>query len=82
LPTVRFTDSKAGNPVGTTGINVFTSASCYNSGTPQRWGDYSQTSVDPGPGSVSSTTTKVFWIDNETVPSVNFWSTEIAKIAY
>ncbi len=81
-PSEHFADSNGGNPSGVSGINVFTSASCYNSGAPQRWGDYSQTSVDPGPGSVANTNTKVFWIDNETVPSINFWSTEISKIAY
>jgi hypothetical protein len=81
-PSEHFADNNGGNPSGATGINVFTGASCYNTGAPQRWGDYSQVSVDPGPGAVSSTTTKVFWIDNETVPSLNSWSTEIAKIAY
>ena len=81
-PGMHFADNNGGNPSGTSGINVLTSASCYTSGSPQRWGDYSQVSIDPGPGTVSNTNTKIFWPVNETVPSVNFWSTEIAKIAY
>ncbi len=82
LASERFTDNNGGNPAGSTGINVFTSASCYNGVGTNRWGDYSQTSLDPGTGSVASTTTKTFWIDNETIPSANFWSTEIAKMKY
>jgi hypothetical protein len=82
LPSERFTDNNGSNPVNSTGINVFTSASCYNTGTPQRWGDYSQTTVDPGSGVTANSNTKIFWIDNETVPSLNFWSTEIAKMKY
>lgn len=82
LPTERFADNNGGNPGAGSGLNVFTSASCYNTGGTARWGDYSQVSVDPGPGTVANTNTKVFWIDNETVPSVNFWSTEIANMKY
>lgn len=81
-PSEHFADGNGGNPVNVSGINVFTSASCYNTGAPQRWGDYSQVSVDPGTGSVANTNTRIFWIDNETVPTLNSWSTEIAKIAY
>jgi hypothetical protein len=81
-PSVHFADNNGGSPSGVSGINVFTSASCYTTGSPQRWGDYSQVSYDPGPGTVSNTNSKIFWIDNETVPSVNFWSTEIANIKY
>jgi hypothetical protein len=79
---MHFADNNGGNPANVAGIYVFTSASCYTSGTPQRWGDYSQVSIDPGPGTVSNLGTKIFWIDNEIVPSANFWSTEIAKITY
>jgi hypothetical protein len=82
LASERFTDNNGGNPVSATGINVFTSASCYTGVGTSRWGDYSQTSIDPGTGAVSSTGTKIFWIDNETIPSANFWSTEIAKMTY
>jgi len=82
FPSMHFADNNGSNPVGGSGINVFTGASCYNTGSPQRWGDYSQVSVDPGAGTVANTNTKIFWIDNEIVPSVNFWSTEIAKITY
>jgi hypothetical protein len=79
---MRFTDNNGGNPGGATGINVFTSASCYTGAGTSRWGDYSQTSIDPGSGSVANTNTKIFWIDNETIPSANFWSTEIGKEIY
>jgi hypothetical protein len=84
LPSVHFADNNGGNPVNASGINVFTSASCmsFSGGGVSRWGDYSQVSVDFGPGTVANTSTKIFWIENETVPSVNFWSTEIAKINY
>ena len=81
-PGEHFTDNNGGNPSGASGLYVFTSASCYTTGNPQRWGDYSQVSVDPGPGTVANLGTKIFWIDNEIVPSVNFWSTEIAKITF
>jgi hypothetical protein len=82
LPAIRFADNNGGNPANSSGINVFTSASCYNTGTPQRWGDYSQTTADPGSGTLASGSTKVFWIDNETVPSANFWSTRVSKMKY
>jgi hypothetical protein len=82
LPSEMFADNNGSNPGAGSGINVFQSASCYTTGSPQRWGDYSQVSVDPGPGTVANTNTKIFWIDNEKVPSANFWSTEIAKITY
>jgi len=80
---MRYVDNNGGDPSGAgVGINVYTSASCYNTGTPYRWGDYSSTTLDPGTGSKSSTGTETFWIDNETTPSLNDWSTEIAKITY
>jgi len=82
LASERYADNSAGNPFGATGINVFTSASCYTGVGTSRWGDYSSTGLDPGTGATSSSTTKIFWIDNETIPSANFWSTEIAKITY
>jgi hypothetical protein len=81
-PSMHFADNKSGNPTSGAGVNVFTGASCYTSGSPARWGDYSQVSVDPGSGALSSTTSKIFWIDNEVVPSASFWSTEIAKILF
>ncbi len=81
-PGEHFADNNGGNPSGAAGLYVFTSASCYTSGSPQRWGDYSQVSVDFGPGPFANLGTKTFWIDNEIVPSVNFWSTEIAKIIF
>jgi hypothetical protein len=87
LPSEHFTDNNGVNPSGVSGINVFTSASCYNNTNPppnnvSRWGDYSQTSIDPGTGTVSNINTGIFWTDNETVPSVSFWSTEVGEIVY
>jgi hypothetical protein len=87
LPSEYFADNNGSNPGPGSGINVFTSASCYNNTNPppnnvSRWGDYSQTSVDPGTGAISSTNTGIFWTDNETVPSVSFWSTEVGEIVY
>ena len=82
-PSEVFADNNGANPNGTAQhLYVFTSASCYNTSGTARWGDYSQVSIDPGPGPVANTNTRIFWIDNETVPSVNFWSTEIAKLNY
>jgi hypothetical protein len=79
---VRFADNNGSNPAGISGINVFTSASCYTGAGTSRWGDYSQTSIDPGKGTVANTNTKIFWIDNETIPSANFWSTQIGEEIY
>jgi hypothetical protein len=81
-PGEHFRDNNGGDPSSSGGLYVFTSASCYNTSGTARWGDYSQVSVDPGPGAVANLGTKIFWIDNEIVPSVNFWSTEIAKITW
>jgi hypothetical protein len=77
-----FADNKFGNPVNSTGSNLFQSASCYTGVGTSRWGDYSQTTLDPGPGAQANTNLKIFWIDNETIPSANFWSTEVAKVPY
>ena len=82
LASERVTDNNGGNPGGATGINVFTSASCYNGVGTSRWGDYSQTSADPGTGALSSAGNGVFWIDNETISGANFWSTEVAEIVF
>ncbi len=82
LASVHVTDNNGGNPANATGINVFTSASCYNGVGTSRWGDYSQTSADPGTGALSSAGSGVFWIDNETIPSANFWSTEVAEVVF
>jgi hypothetical protein len=82
-PSEVFADNNGGNPSGTfQHLYVFTSASCASTSGTSRWGDYSQVSIDPGPGPVSNLNTKIFWIDNETMPGVNFWSTEIAKLNY
>ena len=79
---VHFADNNGGNPSGISGVNVFTSASCYTGVGTSRWGDYSQVSLDPGTGTVSNLASGVYWIDNETIPSANFWSTEIAAVNY
>jgi hypothetical protein len=78
----RFADNNGGNPGAGSGVTVFTSASCYTGVGTNRWGDYSQVSYDPGTGTIANTNTATFWIDNETIPSANFWSTEIAKMKY
>jgi hypothetical protein len=79
---LRFADNNGGNPAPGAGVTVFTSASCYTGIGTNRWGDYSQVSYDPGTAATANTNTAIFWIDNETVPSANFWSTEIAKMKY
>jgi hypothetical protein len=81
-PSEMVADNNGSNPGAGSGAFVLTSASCYNTSGTARWGDYSQISVDPGTGTVSNLNTKIFWGDNEIVPSSNFWSTEIAKILY
>ncbi len=82
LPSEMFADNNGSNPGPGSGIFVFTSASCANTSGTSRWGDYSQVTVDPGPGAVANTNTRIFWGVNETMPGVNFWSTEIAKLLY
>jgi hypothetical protein len=82
LASMYFTDNKVSTPSGPTGYNVFQSASCYTGVGTSRWGDYSQTSVDWGTGSTITFSPKNYWITNETIPSANFWSTEVGKIAY
>jgi len=77
-----FADNKTGNPANSTGTNIFQSASCYTGVGTSRWGDYSQTTLDPGPGTQSNLGTKIFWITNETIPSASFWSTEVAKVPF
>jgi len=67
---------------GSSMISVFQSANCYNGSGVARWGDYSQTSVDPGTTVPSTLNSDLFWGANETVPSVNFWSTEVFKAKY
>jgi hypothetical protein len=78
----RFADNNGGNPGPGSGLTAFTSASCYTGVGVNRWGDYSQVSYDPGTGTTANTNSHIFWIDNETIPSANFWSTEIAKMNY
>src|ERR1700686_1699301 len=78
-PSEMVADNNGTNPGPGSGAFVLTSASCMNTSGVSRWGDYSQISVDPGAGTVSNLNTKIFWGDNEIVPSVNFWSTEIGK---
>lgn len=82
LPSEHYVDNSAGNPVDAPGIAVYTSASCYNTGSPFRWGDYSSITLDYGSGTRAVNTTKLFWVDNETTPNLNVWSTEVGKVAY
>jgi hypothetical protein len=82
LPSEYFADNNGTNPGPGSGLDILTGTSCYNTGSPQRWGDYSQVTVDPGTGTVSNTNTGIFWGVNEIVNSLNFWTTEIANIKY
>jgi hypothetical protein len=77
-----YTDNKTSNPAGSTGINVFQSAGCYTGSGTSRWGDYSSTTLDPGSGTRSVTTTNIYWIDNEDILNASAWSTEIAKVPF
>jgi hypothetical protein len=72
-----YADNKAGNPTNSTGAQrVYVSPSCYTGVGTSRWGDYSQTTFD------FSAASPTFWIKNESIPSANFWSTKVAKVAY
>jgi hypothetical protein len=81
-PAIRFTgklptDGVISGPVGTT---AYVSPACltgnYDSNFGlQRWGDYSQSTSDPG---VSGQ----FWIDNETVPTTSSWGTVITAVHF
>ncbi len=79
---VRFTGKLSTDPVisGAKGTVLFTSPTCLtgnfdsNFGE-QRWGDYSQVSVDPS-------TAKTFWIINETIPSTGDWGTRVGKVHF
>ena len=67
----------ASDPAGTTESPdiVQTSSSTYNlgSGTPKRWGDYSQTVVDP-------TDNMTFWTFQEYANSTNSWGLRVIKL--
>ncbi len=65
----------SGGSAFSTPADFITSASNYSRGsTPDRWGDYSMTTVDPCDG-------QTFWTIQEYVPSTNAWGVRIAKIA-
>lgn len=82
-PSIRFTGKLPTDGV-ISGVGIgtvaYTSPACLsgnydsNFGV-QRWGDYSQSSSDPG---VSGQ----FWIDNETVPTTSSWGTRIVSIHF
>jgi hypothetical protein len=80
-PQVRFNGKLSTDPVISGGGSLlFQSAACLSGNFDpnfgeQRWGDYSQVSVDP-------VTAKTFWIINETVPNTAFWSTEVGKVHF
>ena len=77
-----YADNRLATPLNATGINVFTGTCWTGTGT-SRWGDYSQTSVDWGTGSIFNTVTKPFWITNEYFNNVSgAWSTEVAKVPF
>ena len=72
-----FADNRVANPSGNNVSNrIYVSPSCYTGVGTSRWGDYSQTTYD------FSASTPTFWITNESIPSANFWSTKVAKVAY
>jgi hypothetical protein len=77
-----FADDNGVYPGAGSGIRVFTNAACYTGVGTNRWGDYSQTSLDPGTGTRATYGNHIFWIDNEIVQSTNFWTTEIAKVKF
>jgi hypothetical protein len=79
---VRFTGKLPTDGVisGAVGSTLYSSPACLtgnydpNFGE-QRWGDYSQVSVDPS-------TAKAFWIINETIPSTSDWGTRVGKVHF
>jgi hypothetical protein len=79
---VRFTGKLPSDGVitGAVGSTLYSSPACLtgnfdsNFGE-QRWGDYSQVSVDPS-------TAKTFWIINETIPSTSAWGTRVGKVHF
>lgn len=72
-----YADNKSGNPTNNAGASrLYVSPACYTGVGTSRWGDYSQTSYD------FSTVAPTFWVTNESIPSNNFWSTKVAKVAY
>lgn len=77
LASESFIDNNGGNPAPGQGVTVAASTACWNAG---RWGDYSQTSYDPGTGAISNLNTATFWGDNEIIPGN--WSTEVFKAKY
>jgi hypothetical protein len=79
---VRYTGKLATDGVisGGVGSTLYTSPTCLtgnfdsNFGE-QRWGDYSQVSVDPS-------TAKTFWIINEDINLNNTWGTRVGKVHF
>lgn len=76
-PDIRYTGRMASDPPGVMTIAetvIYSSSGCQNySGTRNRWGDYTQMTVDP---SISGT----FWYTNEYIPATGSfnWRTRIA----
>ena len=65
-----------------TGVAKLFTGGCYATGSSgtARWGDYSQTTADPGTKTPSSFNTNLFWIDNEYAAGVSTWSTRIGEL--
>jgi len=68
----------SGIPAGTA---VATSSSVYTSGSPQRWGDYSSTTLDPSAAGTCAANRRA-WGTNETVLSGPVWGTRIARFGF
>lgn len=77
---VRYVGKQSGDPVlsGAVGASLFNDTSClagnYQNGI-QRWGDYSQVSVDPK-------TAKTFWVHNEKIFNTSYWGTAFGKVHF
>jgi hypothetical protein len=78
---VRFNGKVATDPaIGGGGSLLFQSPVCLSGNFDpnfgeQRWGDYSQVSVDPS-------TVKTFWIINEVINNASNWGTRVGKVHF
>jgi len=77
---VRYVGKQSADPAlsGIVGASLTNNTTClsgnYQNGI-QRWGDYSQVSVDPG-------TAKTFWVNNEDILGASEWGTEFGKVHF
>lgn len=80
-PQVRVSGKQAADAGIPAGIAVATSTNVYTSGSPQRWGDYSSTTLDPSPVSGCAANRRA-WGTNETVIAGPTWGTRIARFGF